>query len=80
MRTKVQKWGNSLAIRIPKSFAIEMDMDQDSPVDVSLADGKLIVSPARKMKVTLQQLLEQVTEENMHSEVDTGETVGKEVW
>ena len=80
MRTRVQKWGNSLAIRIPKSFAVEMDMEQDSPVDVSLADGKLVVAPVQKPKPTLKQLLEQVTEENMHTEVDTGEAVGKEVW
>jgi antitoxin MazE len=72
MKTRVQKWGNSLALRIPKSFASEVGLDQNSPVEVSLIEGKLIVAPAHEPKFTLKQLLAHVTEENLHHEVDTG--------
>jgi antitoxin MazE len=80
MKTCVQKWGNSLALRIPKSFAAEVGLDQNSSVEMLLRDGKLIVVPADKPKFTLKQLLAQVTEENLHDEVDTGSAVGGEVW
>ena len=80
MKTRVQKWGNSLALRIPKSFASEVGLDQNSSVEVSMKEGKLIVAPALEPKFTLKQLLRQVTEKNLNSEVDTGTAVGDEVW
>jgi antitoxin MazE len=80
MKTRVQKWGNSLALRIPKSFAAEVGLNPNSSVEISLKDGKLIVVPADKPKFTLKQLLAQVTEDNLHDEVDTGSAVGGEVW
>jgi antitoxin MazE len=80
MKTRVQKWGNSLALRIPKSFASEVGLDPDSSVEMSLKDGKLVVVPSEKSKFTLRQLLAQVTDENLHREVDTGSAVGGEVW
>jgi antitoxin MazE len=80
MKTRVQKWGNSLALRIPKSFAAEVGLDPDSSVEMSLRDGKLVVMPADKPKFTLKQLLAKVTEENLHDEVDTGPAVGGEMW
>jgi antitoxin MazE len=80
MKTRVQKWGNSLALRIPKSFAAEVGLDPDSAVEMSLRDGKLIVAPADKPRFTLKQLLAKVTQENLHEEVDTGPAAGGEVW
>ena len=80
MKTRIQKWGNSLALRIPKSFALEAQLLQDSEVDLSLVDGRLVVEPSPKVTWTLEQLLAQVTEENKHGEVDTGLAAGAEVW
>lgn len=80
MRTRVQKWGNSLALRIPKAYAAEMGLSQDVPVELSLADGKLVVEPIVGPTFTLHGLLAAVTEENLHQEVDTGPAVGAEAW
>lgn len=80
MRSRIQKWGNSLALRIPKSFAQEIGLDRDVPVNVSLEDGKLIVAPIPEPALTLERLLEQVTEDNIHREADTGRAVGEEAW
>jgi len=80
MKTRVQKWGNSLALRIPKSFADEVGLQKETPVEVSLADGKIVVTPVTKPKPTLKQLLAKVTKENLHHEVDTGSAVGNETW
>jgi len=80
MKTRVQKWGNSLALRIPKSFAAEVGLDSNSPVEMSLRDGKLVVVTSEKPRFTLRQLLAQVTEENLHHEIDTDRAVGGEVW
>ena len=80
MRTRVQKWGNSLALRIPKSFAAEVGLQKEASVEISLADGKLVIRPVIEPKLTLKQLLARVTKENLYHEVDTGPAVGKEAW
>jgi len=79
MRTQVQKWGNSLGLRIPKSFATEVGLNQGSPVELSLTGGRLVVEPIVDGEETLDDLLAQVTDENLHGEVDFGPPVGKEV-
>ena len=80
MKTRIQKWGNSLALRIPKSFAAEAHLLQDSEVDLSLVEGRLVVEASPKATWTLEQLLKQVTEENKHGEMPTGDAVGAEAW
>jgi antitoxin MazE len=80
MKTRVQKWGNSLALRIPKSFADEVGIRKESSVEVSLTDGKLVITPVTKPELTLDQLLAKVTKENLHHEIDTGPATGNEAW
>jgi antitoxin MazE len=80
MKTRVQKWGHSLAVRIPKSFANETGLGVDSSVDISIVDGKLVVVPADTPDLSLETLLEQVTDANVHDEIDTGPAVGREAW
>ncbi len=79
MLTKVRKWGNSLALRIPKSFAEEASVQEGSAVDLSVSDGQLVARPLRR-QYKLEQLLAEVTAENLHAEVETGESRGREVW
>jgi len=80
MRTRVQKWGNSLALRIPKTFAVEVGLQKEASVEISLADGGLVIRPVAEAKLTLKKLLASVTKENLHHEVDTGPAVGNEAW
>jgi len=80
MKTRVQKWGNSLALRIPKSFAAEAGLRANGAVELSLVDGALVVQPVTPQPLTLDQLLRGITDDNMPSDWDTGPAVGKEVW
>jgi antitoxin MazE len=80
MITRVQKWGNSLAVRIPKAFADEMKLGENSSVQMMLEDGALIIKPDDESKWSLEELLAGVTEENIHAEWETGEPAGKEPW
>ena len=80
MKTRVQKWGNSLALRIPKSFANEVGLQRETSVEVSLFEGKLVIKPEARPKPNLKQLLAQVTKDNLHHEVDTGKATGNEIW
>lgn len=80
MKTRIQKWGNSLALRIPKAFAAETNLKQNSTVDISLVEGKIVVSQASETAYSLEDLLSRVTDENLHSEVDFGPPAGKEIW
>ena len=79
MRTKVQKWGNSLAVRIPKPFAEGAGLQPSSEVEVSLEKGEVRLSPVRP-RWNLKRLLSGVTRKNVHREVETGPAVGREVW
>lgn len=79
MQVQIQKWGNSLAIRIPKSFAKEIAVDLGTTVDLSTVEGNLVAKPVKE-DYSLEEMLDQVTEQNLHSEVDTGDAIGKEVW
>ena len=79
MRAKIQKWGNSLAIRVPRPFAEELGLRQDSDVDLLLEEDELRVKPAPR-RFSLDDLLSAVTDENIHREVETGPPVGDEVW
>ncbi len=80
MKARIQKWGNSLALRIPKSFAMHSHIEQGSLVDLSLDNGRMIIEPAREQEYSLKELLEKVTKRNLHSEVEFGKPVGREVW
>ncbi|MCG2768226.1 MAG: AbrB/MazE/SpoVT family DNA-binding domain-containing protein [Chloroflexota bacterium] len=80
MKTRVQKWGNSLALRIPKPFAIEIGLDRDSAVEMSMIDGKLVIAPVSEPVLTLEHLLAQVAEDNLHTEAKIGPAVGQEAW
>ena len=80
MNATIQKWGNSLALRIPKSFASEVGLKSDSPVDISTEDGKLVIAPVTKPQLTLEQLLTKVTAENIHHEIEAGPATGNEAW
>lgn len=71
MKTHFQKWGNSLAVRIPKSFAAEMGLGNNAPVEMSLEDGKLVIRPDRDKAWDLDSLLAEVTDENIPSEWET---------
>ena len=78
MRVSIRKWGNSLAVRIPRSFAQDIQLTEGSQVDVRLEDGNLVLVP--RTNLSLADLLSGVTKENLHYEVDAGAPVGREVW
>ena len=80
MQTKIQKWGNSLGLRIPKSFAKQAGVEAGSDVDLSIEGSDLVVRSRRRQRYRLQGLLRQVTAKNLHKEVDTGTAVGREAW
>ncbi len=80
MISRVQKWGNSLAVRIPKAFADEMNLVENASIRLMLKDGALIITPDAEPKWNLDELLAGVTDENIHGEWETGGPTGKEPW
>ncbi len=80
MLTKVQKWGNSLALRIPKAFAVEAHLENDSVVEVSLVEGQIVIRPKAPAAWTLEELLAGIHKSNLHHEADMGPATGREVW
>ena len=80
METTIKKWGNSLALRIPKALAKEAGLHYEASVELSLVDGKLVIIPIERPKLDLEAMLDQITEDNLHAEVSFGPAVGQEVW
>ncbi len=78
MRVQVQKWGNSLALRIPKPFAEDAGVREGTMVQLSVSDGRLVAAPLRAHKPHLKDLLAGVTKANLHEEVKAGLPVGRE--
>jgi antitoxin MazE len=77
--TQIAKWGNSLALRLPKWVALEVRLDEGDTVDVSVKNGAIVISPSRPT-YSLEQLVARITPRNRHEESDWGAPVGHEVW
>jgi len=80
METQVQKWSNSLAVRIPKAVADLLNWDDHTLIRESVVGGKLIIEDIKGPVYDLDELLLNVTPDNFCEEVETGYSVGKENW
>ncbi|WGV24526.1 AbrB/MazE/SpoVT family DNA-binding domain-containing protein [Halotia branconii] len=80
MTAVVAKWGNSLAIRIPKLIAEQAQITEGISIDFSVEGNSIIITPQKIRRYTLDELLEGMTPENFHSEFETGNIVGNEDW
>ncbi len=78
--TRIQKWGNSYGLRIPKNILEELGLNPDSRLEIRQEEGKIIITPIHPSKVSLDELLKQITPENVHGETDWGKPEGKEAW
>jgi antitoxin MazE len=79
MKATIQKWGNSLAIRIPKNITKDTRVSEGSSIDIMIENGKIILSPGIK-EYSLKKLIKKITTENIHSEISTGDQTGGEIW
>lgn len=80
MHARIQRWGNSLALRIPRPLAEQAGLGQGGLVAIEVEDGGLSVRPVAPPAYTLDALLAGVTDTNRHDETDTGSPVGEERW
>jgi antitoxin MazE len=78
MRARIRKWGNSLALRIPKSFAAEAFLKEKSVVDIKVVKGKLVVASVAETEGTLDKLLAGVDERNLRGDLSAGLAVEPE--
>ena len=80
MRVQIQKWGNSLALRLPKAFAVESNLGLNSEVEMTLEQGRIVIIPVVSPRTRLEELVDKITDENAHPEYFAGPPVGNEVW
>lgn len=74
---QVQKWGNSLGVRIPKAIAMKVGLEEGSEIDFDIEDDKIII---KNKSQSLKKLLSEITPDNIHQEVPTGDKEGREIW
>ena len=79
MMATIQKWGNSLALRLPKTLATEAHMAEGSQVELVRTAEGVLLKPGRKPRYRLSDLLARVSKQNLHSETDWGRPRGREV-
>ena len=79
MKTKLQKWGHSLAVRIPKSFVNTINVKEHDEVELIIEDNQIIIKPV-KYKFDIDELVSKINSDNLHKEIGTGPSVGKEIW
>ncbi|HMS85482.1 MAG TPA: AbrB/MazE/SpoVT family DNA-binding domain-containing protein [Nitrospira sp.] len=80
MKTRAQKWGNSLAVRVPKSVAMQIGLKAQDGLDIEVRDGNVVLKPQLRRVYLLDHLVKQITKKNIHGEVDSGGPVGRESW
>lgn len=80
MRSKIALWGNSLALRIPKPFALEAGFEEDTPIELGIEEGRLIVTKYEPQSPTLDELVAGITPDNLHGEIEFDGPVGNEAW
>ena len=84
MSTKLQKWGNSLAVRIPDDVVEDAGFRPGTEVTVRKVRNTVVIAPARIKKsgtnIHIDEMIERITPETLHGEVDWGAPMGKEVW
>ena len=79
MHTQIGKWGNSLAVPIPGTYAKDLDLKEGMDLDVSLVEGGILIRP-HAIQYSLEELVSRITPENTHEETNWGDTVGREAW
>ncbi|MCB2264454.1 MAG: AbrB/MazE/SpoVT family DNA-binding domain-containing protein [Candidatus Thiosymbion ectosymbiont of Robbea hypermnestra] len=78
MRMVVKKWGNSASVRIPAAVIEAANLPWDEPVEVREEGGRIVIEPLRPGDYDLARLLDGITQENRHPEIDFGPVVGNE--
>jgi antitoxin MazE len=80
MQVRVQKWGNSLAVRIPKPLAADAEVMEGTVLNLAVSEGKIVATPVQQKKLSLSELLAKVNKKNLQDEVDFGRSAGREIW
>lgn len=78
MHSRVRKWGNSLALRIPRAIALEVGLSENAPVEVSVRQGQLVVATVKTPTYDLAELVSGISPRNVHAEFDFGPARGRE--
>ncbi len=80
MAATVAKWGNSLAVRIPQHIVKQIQLVEGDEVDLVVVDGNLVIKPRPRRRYSLEDLVADITPENLHAEVESGVSMGNEAW
>ncbi len=76
---KIVRWGNSMAVRLPKVILRDVGLQEGDTLLFGARDGAIVAKPVKK-RPSLKELLAKISPENVHEEVDWGKPRGREVW
>jgi len=80
MEAKLQKWGNSDGIRIPRNILKSLNLKTNDIVDLKYEDDKIIISKPRKEKISLEERFAKYKGENLTKDFTWDDPKGKEIW
>lgn len=79
MQVRLEKAADGFVVNIPEEFVAETRLEQGGLVEISVANGNVVLAPV-KPRFNIEELVAAITDENIHPEIGTGKPVGKEVW
>lgn len=80
MRGTIRKWGNSASVRLPASLMQAMHLEIDQEVELREEGGRIVIEPVDRPEYRIEDLVREITPDNVHDEADTGPPVGRETW
>ena len=80
METQVRKWGNSLGVRLPLAFATQANIFDGTKVDIIFKKNKIEIIPIIQPEYSLEKMLLNISDDNIHNEIDSGLSLGNEIW
>lgn len=80
MKVKLQKWGNSMGIRIPNLLLKEFDLKLNDELKLTYDDDKIIITKSKNKQISLAELFKNYKGKNLAKDFEWDESVGKEIW
>ncbi len=75
---RVFKSGNSLAVRLPRAIARHFELEDGTALEI--AAGNDVIYLRKIAEKTLDELIDEITPDNIYPELFPGPPVGVEIW
>lgn len=80
MEARLQKWGNSIGIRIPSNILKALNLKENDIIDLIQEEEKIVISKSQKKKISLRERFKEYNDKNLAKDFSWDEPKGREIW